>query len=239
MEISALLELSQEFHKSYNHPDITKQDLYDIIQESSAHIRNLSATMKRTANFLQALVDKTGQIQGMHKEEFFLYDELEECLRFLPVAHHHKIHIQLEGVSRKLKLDGDAAKFRQMATHLLSNAIEAMQESESGDRIRLYTLETEHNIFLSFLDNGPGVPECIRERIFEHLFTSRQQGTGLGLSLSRDIMQGIFHGSLKLLNSTTGAHFEANFPKVCSLPERSPQKPYQPFKGTRASTGEH
>lgn len=89
----------------------------------------------------------------------------------------------------------------QAFLNLLLNAAQAMQ---GRGEIRVQSIMHMHDICVRIMDNGPGIPEDVRERIFDPFFTTRDigQGTGLGLTVSRDIVQA--HGGRLLLDSEVG-----------------------------------
>ena len=66
--------------------------------------------------------------------------------------------------------------------------------------VRITTRKIEDNVEIKISDNGPGIPPAIRERIFEPFFTTKPtgEGTGLGLSLSYNIVTQGHNGTLKL-----------------------------------------
>lgn len=67
----------------------------------------------------------------------------------------------------------------------------------------------ENNLNVLVTDNGSGIPEELREDIFVPFFTTKKQGTGIGLSLSRQIIKA-HGGDLKLLESEEGSRFEVS-----------------------------
>jgi len=78
----------------------------------------------------------------------------------------------------------------QVLTNLIQNALEAMEESGVGDRIRVQTRPVgTRAVEIVVEDNGPGIPEDQRERVFEPFFTTKETGTGLGLAVVRSIVQ--------------------------------------------------
>jgi len=81
----------------------------------------------------------------------------------------------------------DPGLLRRVLINLVSNAIEAMAE---GGRLTIVVRpESESELLLSVTDTGPGVPEEVRERLFEPYFTTRSTGTGLGLAIARRIVE--------------------------------------------------
>jgi two-component system sensor histidine kinase PilS (NtrC family) len=72
---------------------------------------------------------------------------------------------------------------------------------------------------LHVIDDGPGVPEAVREQVFEPFFTTHTQGTGLGLFIARELCA-TNGASLELVASASGAHFiVAGRNDTCLLPE--------------------
>ena len=88
-----------------------------------------------------------------------------------------------EGLSAHLSVDPDM--LCQVLLGLLSNAASV---SPDGAQVRLRGVADGEHIEFSVIDEGPGVPEEMRERIFEPFFTTREQGAGLGLAIARQII---------------------------------------------------
>ncbi|GEM_PF-418988 len=85
----------------------------------------------------------------------------------------------------------DAGQISQVFTNILRNAIQAMEGQENADIIVILKEAPEPDyMVISFSDNGPGIPEDIRERIFMPNFTTKNTGMGLGLAISKNIVEG-------------------------------------------------
>jgi signal transduction histidine kinase len=83
---------------------------------------------------------------------------------------------------------------------VVSNAIQALQDENSkGNQLKVKSVATRDWLELHFIDTGPGIPEEIREKIFEPLFSTRSFGVGLGLPVIRDIMEA-HHGKIEIKN---------------------------------------
>ncbi|MEP6263102.1 MAG: ATP-binding protein [Gillisia sp.] len=109
----------------------------------------------------------------------------------------------------------------QVLLNIIGNSLDAALEKKNkqGDSYEPRLKISSHNAGdfaeITIEDNGPGVPEEIRERIFEPFFTTKPtgEGTGLGLSLSYNIITQGHNGSLKLLNNRgEGATFLISLP---------------------------
>jgi two-component system sensor histidine kinase HydH len=90
--------------------------------------------------------------------------------------------------------EGDRDKLTQLFLNLFLNAIQAM---EDGGRLSVSTRCTQEEIIIEISDSGCGIPSELVEKVFEPYFTTKQDGTGLGLAMSTKIVQD-HHGRMTL-----------------------------------------
>jgi len=84
----------------------------------------------------------------------------------------------------------DAVQTQQVMVNLGRNAIEALSELERERAITIKTkLKDEDTLFVSVADNGAGLDEVVKEKLFQPYISSKQSGMGLGLSLCRSIIE--------------------------------------------------
>jgi two-component system C4-dicarboxylate transport sensor histidine kinase DctB len=128
------------------------------------------------------------------------------------------VTVDASGVDPAVTCAGDGGKLGQIITNLVNNALDACA-GRPGARVPVSAVAAVGVVRVTVADDGPGVPEALRERIFDLLFTTRatQGGTGVGLALSRDLAEGAFGGTLRLVPSERGACFVLEVPR-----ERSP-----------------
>jgi signal transduction histidine kinase len=103
-------------------------------------------------------------------------------------------------------------RLNQVFANLITNAVQAMPD---GGHIVISTRQSRDHVQIDVLDDGPGVPEDVRERIFNPFFTTKPigEGTGLGLSISYNIIVKDHNGEMSLENDTQqGAHFRIRLP---------------------------
>jgi len=107
----------------------------------------------------------------------------------------------------------------QVMMNLTKNAKDVLVDRKRTDpKITVKTSENETNIIIEVCDNGGGVDEAIAKKIFEPYFTTKERssGTGLGLSMSRNIVQEHLNGTLVLENRDEGACFIVTIAKIQS-----------------------
>jgi PAS domain S-box-containing protein len=127
--------------------------------------------------------------------------------------------VDVEGPRPGAFAAGDAARLVQVVVNLLVNAGQALNESRSRDaRIVLRNFVSNEKAVIEVSDNGPGVPQATKARIFEPFYTSKPvgEGTGLGLTISRQIVASL-GGRLGLYDSAEGgATFRIELPLPCT-----------------------
>lgn len=109
----------------------------------------------------------------------------------------------------------DEVQLTQVIINLLTNAVHAIQGSGTGDRITVKCSDNGNTFFLSISDNGPGVDDDIKQRIFDPLFTTKDagKGTGVGLAFCQRIV--VAHkGQIRLESASDrkGANFVVELP---------------------------
>jgi signal transduction histidine kinase len=101
-----------------------------------------------------------------------------------------------------LELAMDAELLDQALINLVRNALEALRDTPSGQIALSAYREPDGRIAISVSDNGPGIPADQREKIFVPFFTTKRQGSGIGLTLVRQIAAA--HGATVDVSQTPG-----------------------------------
>jgi signal transduction histidine kinase len=122
-----------------------------------------------------------------------------------------------DGISLRIELPGnlprvsvDGIQIGQILFNLLINAIQALEGRTGTVRVGASASDTQVRIHVE--DDGIGVPENVRARIFEPLFTTKARGIGLGLAVSRSLAEAN-GGTLTLEPSEQGARFTLTLPR--------------------------
>jgi signal transduction histidine kinase len=181
--------------------DLTKR--LDTMREQVNHCTDLVRT---TMNFLRH-APKSSQ-------PFCLNDVVEICLKVgRPLFLSHNVTIKKGKGQQAYTHGGELVMVRQAILNLLYNACQAM-ETQAGERvITVDVYRDEDHCHVVITDNGPGIPETNRDRIFDPLFSTKgNKGTGLGLAVVKNVM--VRHaGSVELeVQEGPGARFHLRFP---------------------------
>jgi len=149
------------------------------------------------------------------------------ALAVRPLLEEVAAHVAAEGVhvdveaAPALSLVADEHQLRRSLLNLGKNAAAAArkQHPEGGGRVGFFAEERDDEVVLRVSDNGAGVPASLRDQIFVPFFTTKEQGTGLGLAFVKDTAEA-HGGCVSLLPATApseardgGATFEIRLPK--------------------------
>ena len=181
------------------------------IHKGSATIAEVDAAMGQVDRLNIIL----GQLLGFGKP-----DVSNRSMQSLaPLARRSVAMVQDKAQARRVELrviseDGnaqanvDGLQIEQVMTNLLLNAIEASPEQAD---VRIQMTQSAEAIEVTVTDRGAGIPETIRDHVFDAFFTTRPEGTGLGLSVSREIVTA-HGGSLSFTTSPHGTTFFLRLP---------------------------
>ena len=175
-------------------------------EEKRSHVRKVQRELghlKRVVEeFLGFARDPRLAKESMDARE--LLDELSDLVRGDADAKDVILVIDAESV----RLEGDRATLRRALLNLARNAIQAAPQ---GGHVWLRARTVGESVVLAVEDDGPGVPQAERTKLFTPFFTTKQKGLGLGLAFVRRIAEA-HGGSAGLRPGEGGAVFEVKLP---------------------------
>ncbi len=166
-------------------------------QLESDDLKEYTSVIINEADRLQKLVNRILGPSKMPKLEDVNIHEVLEHVRSLVLAEAPQgIHVQRDYDPSIPEVKVDRDQLIQALLNIIRNAIEALQE-EGEIRLRTrvvrkFTIgQKQHDLVarIEIMDNGPGIPEEIQERIFFPMVSSRAEGTGLGLAIAQSLIQ--------------------------------------------------
>jgi signal transduction histidine kinase len=207
-------ELNQPLTAIINYAEFQLRDLGSDSEASvdSAHriieqAERISGIIKRIRGFIERgeILTKPIDINQITRDaiELAIFEARINNVKIVP-----KLQPSLPAVK------ADDIQIEQVLFNLLRNVIEAILESDSAKgQIVVSTMQLDNGqVQIIVEDSGPGMSAEIQSRAFEPFFTSKNNGLGLGLSISRSILDA-HHGTLDLdLSPLGGARFTLRFP---------------------------
>ena len=116
-------------------------------------------------------------------------------------ANHYSIHVRTDLASELPAITADRVQLQQVLMNLMLNGIEAMKDT--GGELTIETeLLQDGELLISVSDNGVGLPAGKTEQIFNAFFTTKPQGSGMGLAICRSIIES--HGGRLWANANDG-----------------------------------
>ena len=222
-EISHLIPAMVDYGWDTNALDKIKSDLVDSKElfNISIHWVAVSSSMNELLSEVMTATDRISQIVKAMKSYTYLDQapllevDIHDGLENTVIIMQHKLK---KGVSIKREYDRTlphieayASELNQVWTNIIDNAIDAMN---GKGEITLKTSHQDNSVVVEISDNGAGIPEDIRLRIFEPFYTTKApgKGTGLGLHISHDIIVTRHRGQLQVESEPGRTTFKAILP---------------------------
>jgi PAS domain S-box-containing protein len=194
------------------HLQLLQNKLQELDPDSKRHIDIIGSEIHRLDRVVQILVDFTRQ-RELHMEEVDLRHVIDEVvLLALPDAEVHGVRIV-----RELPPDPIIAKVDMdfMKQALLNVVINGEQAMPSGGTLTISVKPEAGSAIVEVRDEGSGIPKDIQEKIFELYFTTKKDGSGIGLAQTYQIMQW-HYGSVDFETSDKGTTFRLRLPLTLS-----------------------
>ncbi len=194
-----------------------KQSLHSILG-------SVDRLEKITDNYL-----KLSKLSAGEKKRMNLGEIVETVLAtYAPVCEVQQVEVDWRREARAdLHIFGDGDLLEQALGNLFRNSLQALETCAGTKRIEILMGNAESGrVWLRIQDNGPGIPAEIRTRLFVPFVTTKAQGTGLGLSFVKRVIEE-HSGSLELIEGKTGACFEIGFPSAYPFEQHAQERAKQ------------
>ena len=221
--------LIQDVHEAYDHGELNKEAMNEFERNGISLVSHLSETIDHFRNFFAPDKEKT---------DFSVVDEMIGLFRLIIVqirAKDIKMEICCTCPQKSMRCDnietfagcpcraatvrGYIGEFKQSVLNVIYNAADAVKTAEEEGRItqgviRINVHSDGRCVTAEIADNGGGIPEDIRTRVFDPYFSTKPEGkgTGIGLYMSRLIIENHMGGRLTVENRGGGAVFTIKLP---------------------------
>jgi signal transduction histidine kinase len=191
------------------HLEVMRQKLKEIDPDTRRHIDVIGSEIQRLDRVVQTLVDFTRPVE-LRLVETDLHKLVDDVVILAsPAAEQNQVHLERQGGPEPLPTRIDVDLVKQAVLNIVINGVQAMPE---GGTMRLDLRREADNAVLSIRDQGHGIPEEVRDKVFNLYFTTKKGGSGIGLAMAYRVVQ-LHHGSLEFDSvAGEGTTFYLRFP---------------------------
>ncbi|MEI6214264.1 MAG: ATP-binding protein [Desulfuromonadales bacterium] len=206
--LNALSMVLANIQASFQYNELTADYLDSSVNKANGLIQKMSSTINDFRNFF--LPDK----------EIVAFSAMEQIRHAVSLVESglksQNITVQLD-TPADVTLNGFPNEYSQVLLNLFSNSRDAIKEVDLKEgKITINLYEQDGRGCVVFADNGGGIPANVIDKIFEPYFSTKSMGTGIGLYMSKMIIERSMKGTLEARNIENGAEFTISIPSCTS-----------------------
>ncbi|KWT84940.1 response regulator [Candidatus Magnetominusculus xianensis] len=219
--------LVQDLEEAYEFGEISREYVTEMTRDSMAQLNLMSKTITDFRDFFKPSGEKS---------HFSVKSAIEECISLIKLQYeNNQVYIdfvvQNVNVGARTPIDspriseitifGYPEEYKQVILNLISNARDAIREKRRRDffstgyrgEISISLADLKDSVIVEIKDNGPGISQSVIDRIFEPYYTTKEDGIGIGLYMSKVIVENHMGGKLYATSSENGARFTVEIMK--------------------------
>jgi len=201
--LNALAIIVQKVKILHDKDKLDTQKLEQSTQKSLMLIEKMSSTIDDFMGFFR---------QAKAKAPFDTQKVIEETLTLLSASlQHNSIDYDFIKTDSDTTVEGYKGEFSQVILNIISNAKDVFKERDiKNSKIKIEVSADKKSVIIEIKDNAGGIHIEVIDRIFEPYFTTKEEGkgTGIGLYMSKVIIEKNMHGKLSVTNDNDGAVFK-------------------------------
>jgi signal transduction histidine kinase len=193
-----------------NIQDLVAEKDYEILEDLSVDAKKAITLLSSTINdFREMLISESDDSLFDIKD---VMDSVKLLFKRALIENGILCKTEYDG---NLRIHGKKSRLMQVFNNLFDNSIYAIKEKEiQTGMIMISCRESNREVIVFFEDNGGGISRDIQENIFNAYYTSKgSKGSGLGLSISREVLTKYFGGMMTFRNTECGVEFKMVIPK--------------------------
>ncbi len=188
----------------------------DVMSEQNIKSKEIEERLLEIESLTKYLSNTIDDFKGFfstsrEKKDFFIREMVEKSLYVVKGSlDRNNINVEID-IDTKHRCNSYENELQQVIVVILNNAIDALVERHVYNaKIRVLYVQDVDFCIIKICDNAGGITKSIKEKIFEPYFTTKHksQGTGLGLYMSKKIIEDILAGELSVSNSEFGVCFD-------------------------------
>jgi signal transduction histidine kinase len=180
------------------------RSLVDQIESSTSRVAKLVTSVKKYSYMDQAPIQEIDVHEGLDDTLTMLGYKLRKA----------SITIEREYAGQLPRICAYGSELNQAWTNLIINAIDALETTSAKRKLTVRTRLDSDGVLVDIEDNGPGIPNAVQARIYDPFFTTKDvgKGTGMGLDITRRIIETRHHGQLRLTSEPGSTCFTIRLP---------------------------
>jgi PAS domain S-box-containing protein len=199
--LNSISLIIQDLWESYTYSELTADKINETIEKTMALLEHMAQTIEVFRDFYRPDKKKT---------VFCINDSIDKVLAIVsPALKYQSIAVELD-LDPGLLATGYPKEYSQVLLNILSNARDALRERKTENpRVKIRAYAEGDKAVVTITDNAGGIPESIIHRIFDLYITTKEAsgGTGIGLHMSKNIIEKNMGGTLTAENTVCGAQF--------------------------------
>lgn len=204
--LNALSLVTQNIDMQYRTGQLSEASMQSLQNKAQQLIQRMSQTIDEFRNFFKP---------GRHAETFNLAQAIQSAADILEgMFKNHNIELAID-CPTDIELHGVPGEFSQVILNLLGNARDAvLTAQQTRPRIVIQACREKDQVRIDVADNGIGFDPNTKHKIFEPYFTTKEEGkgTGIGLYMSKAIVENNMHGNLEAISLAQGACLRITLP---------------------------
>jgi len=182
------------------------QDIIRVLKEEVDRLNNLSR------EFLQ--ISKSPPLELQKSSLHAVLNTVFDLVQPLMSLSHIELKTAIDTELPDMLIDSD--KLKQVFINIINNAVEAMP---NGGTLAVSMQHTAASVLFSFEDTGPGIPQKNKDKIFQPFFSTKSTGTGLGLTVAKNIVD-VHGGTIWFERREHGSTFFVELPNITTQGEQ-------------------
>jgi signal transduction histidine kinase len=190
------------------HLQLLRNKLAEQEPDTRRHMDIIDSEIRRLDRVVQTLVDFT-RPRDLHLEEVDLLDLMEDVAQLAaPDAEQHGVTIERHGAEERLPIKADVDLMKQAILNVVLNGVQSMPQ---GGLLTISARRENNAVIAEVRDQGAGIPQDLHDKIFELYFTTKKDGSGIGLAQTYQVLQW-HYGSVDFESTETGTVFRFHIP---------------------------
>lgn len=202
--LNSLGLILQNIQFSFEYGDLTQESLNKSLDKSDKIINAMSNTIDTFRNFF---------IANKEKALFQIEHSIDSTLIILnTILSHHNIDVE-KNIKDDIKIFAHENEFSQVLLNIITNSKDALVENSiKNPKIEIIVKKENDKAIITIEDNANGINEELLDKVFVPYFTTKKKGTGIGLYMSKIIIEQNMKGTIDVKNGSKGAVFTITLP---------------------------